>query len=758
MSSSSLRRHLAAALAALAPIGCVLVSSALAAPGCPSSQSTSANGKIVYGSPCADTIVVTSPEVEEVFAGEGDDVIYANPNVEAVYGGEGDDVIYGDLEDMPASRIDGGPEPGAEEAEGGIDYETAEPEASTSNLRAGRRNAPVATASNTVECTESPCYGGDGNQEMFGGPGADVMFGQRGNDTLHGEAGNDKLDGGIGDDTLYGNGGYDELSGGLGTDTIDGNNGNDFVRGDGTIDVIKDTGSAGDTDTISFATAVTPGFRGPSPVPGFPGEGFGEERGVEVRLDGNPSFCGLPACNYEARYGGGDDRIEVSGFENVFGSPFADHIVGSAGDNRIDGGGGTDVLEGGGGNDALIGGADYDYMSGGPGTDRTFFAEEGENSCAADVETRRGCTSTAAEVHQRDRSRIEVGFVSPPVGELGQRGLYLLGSEGADLVNVQAPVKGFPNKAVFTLEPGSAQFDVNPGLSASSPNCSYAPTEVACPLPGIDSVTLAGMGGDDKLNLAGNNSEWPQTVTPVLLGGEGNDTLIGSGGTEDVLVDGDGPGNDTLYGYGLDDALLNNEGADNLQAGAGSDLLLSATTCDGDVLQGAEGKRGDKEDVNNASWSQLPSYAGGVVADLGHKTAGSQFTEVIITSATQEAQASAAKGGEKGGGGKGGGGGKDGGGKGEVEGAKAVVTGPAGRRAPRARSTTSTTSMTSRAPRRPMPSTATLATTTCLAATAKTCSSAAVAKTGSPPKTANTTRSAAARATTSASSTKAWTR
>jgi Ca2+-binding RTX toxin-like protein len=126
-----------------------------------------------------------------------------------------------------------------------------------------------------------------------------------------------------------------------------------------------------------------------------------------------------------------------------------------------------------------------------------------------------------------------------------------------------------------------------------------------------------------------------------------------------VLID--GPGNDTLYGFGLDDALINNEGADNLQGGNGSDLLLSATTCGGDILQGAEGKKGDGDSVNNASWSQLPASSGGVVADLMRGKAGSQYTEAVISSASStagpSAQASAGKGEGKGRGkGKGGGG------------------------------------------------------------------------------------------------------
>lgn len=643
---------------ALLVVGAIAIASASATPGCGPPQTASPNGRAVYGTPCADEIVVTSPLVEEVFAGAGDDVIYATPNVEEVYGGEGNDVIFGGFSERTVTPgLDYEP---SEPEEGGIDYETApEGDALASGLRAfGARGAgPLATASNKVECTESPCYGGDGSQELFGGPGADQIFGQRGNDTLHGGSGADALYGGIGDDIGLGNDGYDLLSGGLGTDTLDGGDSGDIVRGDGTVDVIKDTGGSG-TDTVSFASAVVPGFRGGIPIPGFPADGDGEERGVYIRMDGSPAPCGTSSCNNDARYGGGGDQIVVSDFETVIGSPFADYFVGSDGDDHFFGGGGTDVMIGNGGDDAFNGGAQSDYMDGGAGTDITF-AGAGANNCSADVEYRTRCAGTAAEVHPRDQSKINIGYQTTTLLRRSflWEPYYLVGSNSADNVNVRyvntnSPDYQIRDYLIFTTQPGSAQFDTSDDVGQG---CEYKPTEVKCPFfrankvhGGVDAITLAGMGGDDRLNIAGNGTEWEPTITPVLLGGEGNDTLIGSDQTEDVLVDGNGYGNDTLYGHGLDDALLNNEGSDSLRAGTGSDLLLSATTCGGDTLQGAEGKKGDKDDVNNASWAQLPAYAGGVVADLRKRKAGSQFVEIIITSTTQKGTK------QKGGKGKGG--------------------------------------------------------------------------------------------------------
>lgn len=91
-----------------------------------------------------------------------------------------------------------------------------------------------------------------------------------------------------------------------------------------------------------------------------------------------------------------------------------------------------------------------------------------------------------------------------------------------------------------------------------------------------------------------------------------------------MLVDGNGVGNDTLRAFNYDDALINNEGKDNLQGGNGNDLLLSATNCEEDTLQGAESGVGDGEAVNSASWAKysVSEASQGVVANLESGKAG----------------------------------------------------------------------------------------------------------------------------------------
>lgn len=590
----------AACLVLIALVASGAISGASAASPCVGGgPAVSADGSKVYGSECSDRIVVRSPKVREVSAGKGNDVIFVNPDVVVVDGGEGDDVIYGELPET----------------------ETGDPAAAAGATSFFRRlpprpgNGTIATISlEPKNCTAGvSCYGGDGSQELIGSAGNDRIFGQRGNDSLYGNSGNDQLFGGVGDEgTISGGAGNDLLSGGLGTDNLNGNQESDLVRGDGTIDSIEDTGPSG-TDTLSYATGVTPGFHGAVAQAGFPADANGEERGVSIRLDETTCEGEFEACDNDARYGGGLDNVSPSGFENVIGSPFADYIVGSNGPNQIDGGGGADVIYGRNGNDAIYGGPDGDYINGENETD-TVDGQGGDDNCVA--ETVASCIGSAEAVDQRDRTKISVGYMVTSIpASLGYVELFLTGSTGADNVKAAYSLVGGTGYVTFTGEAGSAQFDTS--ADAGSVNCEYAATVVKCGLPKpLDAITLGGMAGTDAITLEG----FPETTTPVLLGGEGNDTLTASLNTEDMLVDGNGSGEDILRAFSYDDALINNEGKDLLEGGLGNDLLLSAVNCDSDTIDGARSSEGDGAAVNSASWAK---YAGGgVAADLEKGKAG----------------------------------------------------------------------------------------------------------------------------------------
>ena len=472
-----------------------------------------------------------------------DDRIVAPATAAAVYGGEGDDVIIG-------------------------------------------ANSGVVTAS-----TGDPSFGLHlevGSQTFEGGDGNDVVYGDRGNDTLRGNGGNDRLYGGIGDDVVEGGDGNDLLAGGFGADDLDGQAGDDYVRGDATIDNIFDTG--GGFDTLSFATAATPGFggAGPASVANFPV--VGGERGVWLKLseDGNNALNGEPSL------GGGNDEVQPGAFERIIGSPFADFIVGSAGAEDIWGGGGADVINGGGGADTLHGGAGGDFLTGSPET--AIDGEGGANNCTGTL-AQTNCTGTTEAVTPRNLGTVSVGITTTP-GGLTQ--LYVVGSEAADTITVSVA----PNGVVVSLAGGSFDPDLGGCGQIDSLN---AGCPIAAPL---DSIVVAAKGGNDTVTTTGV----PDGVSVVELGGDGTDQLTGSG-SEDVLVDGPDASPDFLAALSGDDALTHNGGADLLDGGEGSDLFLSVSICDGETIDGGAERAGaPTQDRDNASWARLTGI--GVAARL----------------------------------------------------------------------------------------------------------------------------------------------
>jgi Ca2+-binding RTX toxin-like protein len=450
----------------------------------------------------------------------------------------------------------------------------------------GANSGPVAASTGSPE---TGLHLEVGSQTFEGGAGNDVVYGDRGNDRLRGNGGNDRLYGGIGDDVLEGGEGDDFLAGGFGSDKIDGAAGNDYVRGDATIDHIFDSG--GGFDTLSFATAASPSFGGgdPTGATNFPPEGG--ERGVSLDLNGAENN----ALNGEPSFGGGNDDVQANAFERIIGSPFSDYIVGGELGEEIFGGGGADVIEGGGGDDLINGGADGDFIDGGTGAN-TIQESTTADSC---INVSPACASTTRAVKLRNPNAVSVGVTN---GGTGFTEVYAVGSEAADAIS--ATYEG--TRVMIRISSGA----FNPDLGSCS---LLSLSEAVCPIFGqLDAVLLAGKGGNDVLSAS-----VPDGTTAVELGGEGSDQLNGSG-SEDVLVDGPGAFNDSLAaGYG-DDALTHNGGPDLLNGGEGSDLFLSVSICDGEVIDGGDERAGaPTPDRDNASWARLKTIGVDARLDQG---------------------------------------------------------------------------------------------------------------------------------------------
>jgi Ca2+-binding RTX toxin-like protein len=437
-----------------------------------------------------------------------------------------------------------------------------------------------------TSCPAAGCRLDVGSQTFEGGPGNDIVFGERGNDTLLGGGGNDKLFGGPGDDLVRGGTGDDLLIGGFGADTVDGEEGNDYIRGDATIDHLRDSGPSTDVDTLSYSTGVTPGFSNREGYPDFSGQhsGFPEfsaGRGVYLNLAAAPEEEN--GDNAGATNGGGVDEVEGADFERIVGSPFSDYIVGTSATQEIFGGGGADVL-----------------IAGSPATKLNGDAEG--DDCVGGVPAA-DCESTASNgpVVTRDATKVAVGSMTEGAG--GYAELYLLGSSGNDGLTVDS-TGGAMGEAVTMHLTGGSSFQAPPVASG----CVLQNSATAvCTLQGpLASLLVAGLGGADNLRAAG----LPGPTSLMMLGGEGNDEISSGNESDDILVD--GPGDDTLHGHSGDDVLTGNAGQDTLQGEDGNDLFLSNTICEGDTIEGGNGR-------DNASWAKFDE---GVGANLALGQAG----------------------------------------------------------------------------------------------------------------------------------------
>jgi Ca2+-binding RTX toxin-like protein len=552
-------------------------------------------GNLMKGTPCNDVIVIP-PEVGTLYAGGGDDVIRGSGTGAVIYGQDGDDVIYG------------GSTPQGEVASS----------AAFRNLRSRRPTRATATIS--ADCPtpgNDTCYGGLYGDTINGGGGDDKIFGERGNDFLFGGAQNDLVYGGIGDDEVYGELGNDMVAGGYGSDVpIDGGQDDDFARGDPSQDKLIDTGNgpgSPTTDTLSFSTALTPGF---ADSLGYGLPATNGERGVYVKLNVSPQ----EAYNRDSRWGGGKDvEITAGNFERIIGSPFSDYIAGSSRDEWIYGGGGADVILGEGGTDVVYGGADGDHLDGGTETN-TLIPGNGDDYCVNPAAS--GCERNPSNdpdggVILRDSGKAAVGLMTSDDPGVAFAEIYLVGSAGSDEIAIDYSGSETSPTITFTRTGGSTTFDA----AQATPGCpTYTATSVTC-TPGkrLISVTAAGMASNDIISVG----EWDGGGSPVpnfptfssvfMTGGEQTDWLYGGQSSEDSLIDGPdftGAAGDLIHAYGHDDALTNNGGTDSLNGWNGNDLLLSALVCENNNLVGGP-------DTDNASFARLET--GSVEAVIGGK-------------------------------------------------------------------------------------------------------------------------------------------
>lgn len=482
---------------------------------------------------------------------------------------------------------------------------------------------------------------GDGNDTISTSAADDGIYAGPGNDSVSSGAGNDLVVGDEGDDTLSSGAGDDTLDGRAGRDSLAGGTGNDWLHGGDEAESDTLAGGA-DDDMVSYA---------------------GRPEALSLWLDGLAND-GAP----------GENDLIAGDVEAVEGGVEADLIIGNDLANFLIGGGGEDTLRGLGGNDGLIGffmdgGAGNDSLSGGTAdysartgnlvlayvpldTGEAAFRINGtsEIDVLADASIRLGAgndtitlpawVSTGPIFGGGGDDRIEFvqngefsgAFNGPVFGEAGNDTIiggaftelfggdgndslaggmgnnFLSGGPGRDTL-VAGPAVRENNQDVLDYSERTEPIWVNLRSNLVTGEADVLVGTFEGVVGGAGNDTLIGGGSSTIEGRAGDDQIVGTAGDDMLDGGEGND-FIDAGAGGDYITP--GSGNDSVQGGDGDDYVFDESGRDLIETGGGADYV-SDTSGDNTVRTGA-GRDviylGDGNDFVNAGTEADDVYAG----------------------------------------------------------------------------------------------------------------------------------------------------
>ena len=441
--------------------------------------------------------------------GAQSDTIEAMDGHDTLIGGAGDDWLYGGAGD---DLLIGGA--GADLLQGGEGRDCAGYEDATAALRADL----LASASNTgfalgdlylsIEDLAGSAYG----DTLLGDGLANRIRGEGGADQLWGRAGNDSLYGGAGDDTLLGGAGADLLHGGSGRDRAQYNDATAGLR----ADLLSPAGNTGIAAGDSY-----------------------------------------------------------SAVEDLYGTRFADTLLGDGGDNVIwgDAGGdqlwgraGNDTLIGGEGDDTLLGGAGGDLLSGGNGRDRVQYNDAGAG-LRADLLVSAGNTGLAAgDLYASIEDLYGTRFADTLLGDAS--GNIIWGDAGNDQIWGRAgndTLIGGEGDDTLLGGAGADLLSGGNGRDRAQYNDATAGLRADLLVP----LTNSGFAAGDL--YASIEDLYGTRFADTLLGDASGNVIWGDAGNDQIWGRG---GNDTLVGGDGRDLLWGGAGADVLSGGAGADVFL----------------------------------------------------------------------------------------------------------------------------------------------------------------------------------------
>lgn len=297
----------------------------------------------------------------------------------------------------------------------------------------------------------------------------------------------------------------------------------------------------------------------------------------QVTIDGVTTPFAVPTTSLIINGGDNADSISVTSLDSTFAGEVV--VTGNAGNDSIDVSaiGLATSLSGGTGNDLLLGGAAADFLNGGAGND-TAAGNSGSDTINGGS----------------GRDSLDGGDGDDTVSGQGSSGDVLTGGPGIDRVNGGAGVD-------TVSETANVDFVLTASLLTGNGDDT---------LLGIERAILVGGSGDNQIDASMFTG--PDIEGVLLLGGSGNDILIGSPHVDQLNGS---AGLDTLLGGNSRDTLRGGSGADVLNGGSGNDLIVGQGGS-GDVLTGGTGD----DTLNGGSGTDFLVEAGDVDLTLTNTT------------------------------------------------------------------------------------------------------------------------------------------
>ena len=491
---------------------------------------------------------------------QGKDLLYGGYGNDTLNGNDGDDTLYGEAGN---DILNGGN--GNDTLYGGTGNDTLNG-ADGDDIINGDDGDDILYG----DAGNDQLNGGYGNDTLNGGNGNDILNGDGGDDILYGDAGNDVLNGGYGNDTITGGTGFDILNGGYGNDIL---NGGDyekdqyiFQRGHGQ-DVINDKG---DDYAISYLQQKRNDlvFQGANSVNALFTRAGND---LIIRAYGTTDSVTLPDYfdlnkssrafnfifddktityeNLKTDYGitskgdaGNNTLIGWVGKDIMNGGYGNDVLWGRNGDDTLNGGdgndelngeNGNDILNGGYGNDILNGGAGNDILNGGDSEKDRYLFQKGHgqdiindlgklNEVSAINDLVFQSAKSADAVFTRSGNNLIISaYGSNDSVTLTDYFNYIMDSRAFNFIfdDITITYEYFKNNYTFTIN-GNDQNNI-----------------------------IRGWEGKNILNGgAGNDTLYGDHSNDILIGGTGNDILYGGGGQKDCFQFEKGHGQDVIVG------------------------------------------------------------------------------------------------------------------------------------------------------------------------------------------------------------------